>query len=89
MLRIVNYRLHKPNKDYSALYAALENVSSTYWHNTTSSWLIETDLTPEQIYNNLSSHVDVDDELVVFTVKSDWFGQLKPDDLKWLQARQC
>ena len=86
-MKIINYRLHAPGKDYSALYEAIKNLSGTFWHNTTSSWLVETALSPESIYNRLKPHIDSNDELVIFGLREGWYGQLKPDDLKWLESR--
>lgn len=85
MVYIINYRLHKPNKNYEELYKAIKNISGTYWLNTTSSWLVETSLTMDQIYELLEPHFDSDDELVVFRLRSEYRGWLKQDDIKWLK----
>lgn len=85
MVYLINYRLHKQGKNYEDLYSAIKNVSGTYWHNTTSSWLVESNLTASQIFTRLSTHIDSNDELVVFRLQGDYRGQLYPDDIKWLQ----
>ena len=85
MVYIINYRLHSPGKDYEALYKVIKGISGTYWHNTTSSWLVESQLMAAQIYNLLSPHVDKNDEIAIFLLEGDWYGQLLNDDLKWLE----
>ncbi len=86
MVYIVNYRLHKPQKDYDELYKAIESISGTYWHNTTSSWLVESELSASQVYDLLKPHIDSNDELVVFCLSGNYRGQLLRDDIKWLEG---
>lgn len=40
-----------------------------------SSYAIETEWAPEQIYNDLSQHLDDDDQLFVIALTAPWFGQ--------------
>jgi hypothetical protein len=86
MIYIINYRLHKPDKDYEALYQAIREISGTYWHNTTSSWLVKSQLSAEQIYNLLDPNIDKDDEVAIFRLHGDWYGWLRKDDLEWLEG---
>lgn len=87
MVNLINYRLHRPSQNYEGLYDAIKSLSGTYWHNTTSSWLVQTALSPKQVYDKIRPHIDGDDELVVFRLEGDYHGQLQPDDLKWLEGR--
>lgn len=84
MVYIINYRLHRPTQNYDELYKAIRGLSGTYWHNTTSSWVVQSGLSAKQIFGQLEPHIDNNDELVVFRLQGEYFGQLKPDDIKWL-----
>lgn len=48
-----------------------------------SAYVISTTLTPEQIYNKLSKHLDNNDELFVITQSRPWWGT-KCQQLDWL-----
>lgn len=85
MVYVINYRLHKPQKDYDSLYEAIRTISGTYWHNTTSSWLVESSMSASEVYDVLKSHVDSDDEIVIFRLSGEYYGQLRPDDNEWLE----
>ena len=84
MIYIINYRLHRPTQNYDDLYKAIRALSGTYWHNTTSSWVVQSRLSAKQIFGQLKPHIDDNDELVVFRLQGDYYGQLNPDDIKWL-----
>ena len=86
-LYLIAYRLARPGQNYEALYADIRSLSGTYWHNTTSSWLVESSLSAKQVYSNLSRHLDGNDEIVVFKLGGEFYGQLQPSDLEWLSAR--
>jgi len=84
---LISYRLHRVGQQYEALYAAIKNLSGTYWHNTTSSWIVNSSLSAKQIYNNLKPTIDSNDELAVFKLEGSYFGQLNPNDIKWLASQ--
>lgn len=87
MVHLINYRLNRPGQNYDSLYSAISSLSGDHWHNTTSSWLVDSSYTSTQIYNHLRPHIDANDELVVFRITRDWMGQLLPANLTWLQSR--
>lgn len=84
----ISYRLHQTGKDYDELYKAIKNLSGTYWHNTTSSWIVRSSETARQVFKRLEPHIDNNDELVVFALEGSYYGQLQPDDLKWLESQE-
>jgi hypothetical protein len=84
MYHMISYRLHQTGKNYDELYAAIKGLSGTYWHNTTSSWIVESSHSAKKVFEQLKSHVDSNDELAVFELEGSYYGQLNPDDLKWL-----
>ena len=48
-------------------------------------WLIETELLPGQILNQLVDFYDANDNIFVFTLDSDWEASAGIDHLKWLE----
>jgi hypothetical protein len=87
MYHMISYRLHQPGKNYDELYAAIQGLSGTYWHNTTSSWIVASSLSAKKVFEQLEPHVDTNDELSVFELEGSYYGQLNPDDLKWLNSQ--
>lgn len=84
MYQMICYRLHQIGKNYDELYKAIRDLSGAYWHNTTSSWIVESSLSAKKIFECLRPHIDDNDELAVFQLQGSYYGRLKPDDLKWL-----
>lgn len=88
MTHLISYTLHKPGKDYSKLYEAIKSVTGTWWHHTTSVWLVSGTISSEQIYKHLAPHIDLNDELMVFKLSGEWYG--RSDDtqgITWMNAR--
>ncbi|MDP3955907.1 MAG: hypothetical protein Q8Q18_01535 [bacterium] len=84
---IISYRLHQVGKNYEQLYTAIRSLTGTYWHNTTSSWIVNSSLSAKKIFEHLNPFIDNNDELVVFKLEGSYYGQLNPDDLKWLDKQ--
>ncbi|TSC83235.1 MAG: Uncharacterized protein G01um101419_145 [Parcubacteria group bacterium Gr01-1014_19] len=90
MTHLISYSLHRPGQEYSRLYKAIESISGTYWHHTTSAWLVETPLSAKQVYDLISPYaLDANDEIVVFRLQGDWYGKINESDgLNWLHKRK-
>jgi len=91
MVILIAYDLNKPGKDYSALYTAIRNISGVRWHRLSSVWLIETQLTPQQITQALKPFIDQNDELFVVRLYNQYDGYFPPIETQeardWLRAR--
>ena len=83
---MITYRLHRPGKNYDGLYEGIKGISGTYWHNTTSSWIVQTSMSPKKVFETLNKHIDNNDELAVFRLEGAYYGQLQTDDHTWLQS---
>lgn len=64
---LVSYDLHKPGRDYEALYDALK-AYGTWARINESFWAIVTEQSAVQVRDNLTKHLDANDSL--FVVKS-------------------
>ena len=82
---IVSYDLSKPGQDYTKLYDAIK-AYSWWWHYLDSTWVIVTDDSAVSIRDNLYTHMDSNDELLVakLTGTAAWNGfEAKASD--WLK----
>lgn len=73
---LVGYDLNKPAQNYPGLIEHLKRFG-TWWHHLDSTWLVRTNLTPEQLRDQLKSLVDSNDELLVIDVTDEgaaWTG---------------
>lgn len=90
MVLMIAYELHRPGQHYSDLYEEIKKVSNgLWWHYLTSHWLIETHLSPQQVWERLAAHVDKNDSVLVMRVTNSpsASGWLPQDAWNWLNAR--
>lgn len=74
---MIGYDLNRPGQDYSDLIDAIKRISGgSWWHCLDSTWIIMTDLNAVQIRDQLSPHMDPNDELLVagLTGEAAWVG---------------
>lgn len=68
MLILITYDLKQPNKDYEALYDAIKGCGSNWWHYLESTWLIQTNISPDECAKRLRQAMDDDDFLLVVDI---------------------
>jgi hypothetical protein len=81
---LVSYDLKKPGKDYEGLYKELKSASS-WWHYLESSWLLKTNLTADQWFDKIKTHLDENDFVLIIEVGKDSQGWLPPKAWEWIQ----
>ena len=76
MVYMVGYDLNRPGQNYSALFEEIKTVSSNWWHNLDSTWIIVSNLTATQIRDRLRAKIDAGDELLVAKISAPaaWCG---------------
>ena len=57
MICAINYDLKKPGQNYDPLYTAIKSLG-TCWHYLSSTWLVDTNLSANGIWQKLAPHVD-------------------------------
>ena len=88
MVYIVTYDLNKPFKAYDSLYSSLKAYSYAKDPGLDSVWFIETQLTPEQIFNSLAGSIDKNDRVFISRIRLDEnYGWLSPEVWNWLEPR--
>lgn len=86
MLYAVNYDLKAPGRDYSGLYGAVESCGP-WWHYLGSTWLLDTELNANGIWERLAPHVDGNDRVLIIGVAADWQGWLPQKAWAWINDR--
>ncbi len=79
---LISYDLIKPEKivDYKRLIDTIK--TATFWAKPLKSvWLVKTDLSSEQIRNELMKVIDVNDKLLIIEVTNNWASYGLPKDV--------
>lgn len=83
---MITYDLNKQGQNYEALIKAIKDSSTgawcTYWK---SSYLIKSNLSVQQVSDNLTSCLDSNDSLIVIEVKPSYQGWLKEKGWKYIK----
>lgn len=86
MVHLITYDLHRPVQNYAGLHEEIKKLGS-WWHHLESTWLVDTALTPQQVWERLASKVDKDDNVLVIRVTGSHSGWLPQEAWNWLNAR--
>ncbi len=82
---LVTYDLKKPGQDYTDFLKLIRQYP--YARLSESSYAVETNETPVQVYNKLIPHMDKNDQIYVVTLRSPYWG-LGPQDVNnWMSQR--
>lgn len=87
MVYLVSYDLNNPGKDYQRLISAIERYNNPC-RVLRSQWLIQSDKSATQIFNELIAFVDANDELFVCEITKNYAGRLTQEKIDWLQTFQ-
>src|SRR5258708_6480158 len=87
MIVLVSYDLRGP-RDYSEFYEALK-AQGTWWHYLTSTWLIATTKTPEQVFSSVAPLMLNTDNILVVEIGKAYNGWLPAKAWEWIQQQQA
>jgi hypothetical protein len=87
MIYAVNYDLKNPGRDYSGLYEAIKSCG-TWWHYLGSTWLVDTSISADGIWNRIGKHFDQNDYALVIGVTRDYQGWLPKEAWDWINSRR-
>lgn len=87
MIYAINYDLKRPGQNYEALYEAIKDCGE-WWHFLGSTWLIDTSLRANGIWDRIAPHVDKNDFFLLIGVTSDYQGLLPQEAWDWINSRQ-
>lgn len=81
----ISYELK--GKNYETLLEAIKSYG-TWWHQSESTWFIETNLTAKQVLENLKNFIGNNDKLIVIRVYENWWavGHTE-EEYSWIRKR--
>ena len=85
MVFLITYAFEEPTRDYSPLYESIKSLGP-WMHYIESTWLVSTtDMTARQIFDELSPHIDNEnDYLLIIRVSKAYWGLLPEEAWDWL-----
>lgn len=86
MIYSINYDLKRPGQNYDKLYEAIKSCGD-WWHFLGSTWLVDTSLSAQGIWDRLAPHVDKNDFFLVIGITRDYQGWLSKEAWEWINAR--
>lgn len=86
MIYAISYDLNTPGQNYDGLHSAIKNCGP-WWHYLKSTWLVDTNLRADQVWNRLSSHCDKNDLILIVGITQDYSGWLPKDAWDWINQR--
>ena len=88
MILLVTYNLKNPPGSYGELFEVLKGQNS-WWHYLPSTWLVDTDLSPNDLYQELKPLINTDtDHILVTRLDSDRKGWLPKKAWDWIRKHQ-
>lgn len=88
MIYAINYDLKKPGQEYEPLYKAIKACGSSWWHYLGSTWLVDTNLDANGIWQKIAPHVDKNDFFLIIGVTKENSGWLPQEAWDWLNERR-
>lgn len=85
MILIVTYDL-KATKNYTPFYEALKSQGA-WWHYVGSTWLLDTNLTPQQVADALAPHRGPADLILIAELGAKHQGWLPKEAWEWINTR--
>ncbi|MBN1187314.1 MAG: hypothetical protein JXB49_33860 [Bacteroidales bacterium] len=82
---LITYDLHKPGQNYDDFYKVIKQY--TWARLSESSYVIDTNNTPSEIYNQLSPHMDKNDQMYIITLKNPFISYGPKPINDWLSQR--
>jgi hypothetical protein len=82
---LITYDLKTKGKVYTPFYDALR-AQGQWWHYLTTTWLIQTEKSPDQVYVALAPHLSTLDWILVVPVSKPAFGYLPKEAWDWINA---
>lgn len=80
----ISYDLHEPGKDYKELFEAIKTLGD-YTHILESGWIVDSaDKSASDIRDELKTHIDRNDRLLVAKFGSNWATTFSDDSTDWL-----
>ncbi len=87
MIISIDYDLFKPVQEYEDLIKEIKSLGA-WAHALKSTWLVQTNLTPAQVYSQLIQHLDSDDKMLVDVLTPQRMGYLDKEVIDWLEKNQ-
>lgn len=84
MIYLITYDRNKLFANYDNLENAIKSSGSSWWHHMQNTWLLNSTLSANDIYNRLAPHLNVEDRIIIFQVTGNYQGWLDKEAWDWI-----
>jgi len=84
---LVTYDVTLSNTDTLTKITSTIQNSGNWWHYLTSTWLLDTEKTADEVGRALSAHMTQVDRLLVVELKGNYQGWLEPKAWEWINNK--
>ena len=90
MIYLITYDKNTIFKNYTPLYNSIKRSCSSWWHHLNNTWLINSELTSQEIFQNVSHCISQNDKLLIIQIhpNADYNGWLSQDAWNWINDQQ-
>ena len=85
MVLMITYDLSEPGQKYDEIKEVINANSSAWCKYFTTTWLVKTSLSPNQMVAQLKAVIDSNDSLLVIEVVNNYQGLLTADKWKYIR----
>lgn len=83
---LITYDIFDKTRDTAGLTDAIKSLGA-WWHHLSTIWLVDTNLTPQEVYEKLAPHLVLNDHQLIIRVHKDYFGWLPEEAWEWLSSK--
>jgi hypothetical protein len=87
MILVVTYKLKQPASSYTELFEVLKSQDG-WAHYMDSTWLVATDLSPEQLFQQLIEYIVKGDRVLITKLSPGYHGWLPMKAWDWIKRHQ-
>lgn len=84
MILLITYNKMDHSISIDNLHQSIQKSSESWWHHLNDTWIIRTNLTVNQVFNNIAPNITAKDRLMIVEIKKNYQGWLSNDAWTWL-----
>lgn len=86
---LISHDLKSTTKDYTPFFNAIKQNSDNnkWWHFLENTWIVNTQLSPQQFWNKIAPFMLDTDIAIVIRVQKDYYGWLPKPAWEWLKEQ--
>lgn len=81
---LITYDLKTPGRVYTSFFETLKHQGQ-WWHYLSSTWLIASTKTPQEVYSAIAPHLTMNDFVLIVPITRPYHGFLPKEAWEWIE----